>query len=70
MKNLIIKFVVTFAISTIGCLGVFAQNNIGVSDSAAGLDLYAVAETFKASENLEKFEQTINNSENGINNLD
>lgn len=34
------------------------------------LDLYAVAELFKDSENLEKFEQSLNDTKTGINNLD
>jgi hypothetical protein len=40
------------------------------SDAAAGLDLHAVAELFKDSENLEKFERALNNSDTGVNNLD
>jgi hypothetical protein len=40
------------------------------SDTAANLDLHAVAELFKESENVEAFEKSLNDAEDGINNLD
>jgi hypothetical protein len=40
------------------------------SEVADGLDLYAVSEIFKESENLEDFEADLNNPNYGINNLD
>jgi hypothetical protein len=53
---------------------VYAQENITIvtpsTEVAEGLDLYAVAEIFKDSENLEEFEQALNDPEIGINNLD
>jgi hypothetical protein len=74
MKSLITKLVITFATLTLGLVSVSAQDGAtvvtGNSAAAAGLDLYAVAELFKASENLEKFEQSLNDPETGINNLD
>lgn len=39
-------------------------------EAAEGLDLKAVSELFKESENLEKFEKALNNPEVGVNNLD
>jgi hypothetical protein len=68
MKNLIIKFVFTLIILTLGSVCISAQDND--PEAAEGLDLYAVAELFKDSENLEKFEQNLNSPESGINNLD
>jgi hypothetical protein len=74
MKSLITKVVVTFAILALGLTSVMAQHNDTAtaphSEAAAGLDLYAVAELFKSSETLEGFEQSLNHSETGINNLD
>lgn len=81
MKNLITKIVIAFAALTLGLVSVSAQDNaaaatstseaaIATSEDAAGLDLYAVAELFKNSENLEKFEQALNDPQTGINNLD
>lgn len=40
------------------------------SEAAEGLDLHAVAEIFKESENLEAFEKALNEPDAGINNLD
>jgi len=40
------------------------------SEAAEGLDLHAVAELFKDSENLEDFERQLNDPDTGINNLD
>jgi len=53
---------------------VFAKNDVVIvspsSQAAQGLDLMAVSEIFKTTSNLESFEQSINDSELGINNLD
>jgi hypothetical protein len=53
---------------------VSAQEEITVvaptTEAAEGLDLKAVSELFKDSENLEKFEKALNDPEVGINNLD
>ena len=69
MKNLLIKIGFALVILTSGAIGVTAQ--IAASANAAeGLDLYAAAELFKDSDNLEKFEKSLNSSDNGINNLD
>lgn len=74
MKSLIIKAIVTSAALTLGLVNVRAQHTETAtsphSEAAAGLDLYAVAELFKTSESLEGFEQSLNHSESGINNLD
>lgn len=74
MKSLIIKAVVISATLTLGLVSVRAQHTETAtsphSEAAAGLDLYAVAELFKTSESLESFEQSLNHSESGINNLD
>ncbi len=40
------------------------------SEVADGLDLHAVSEIFKDAENLEEFEKILNQSENGVNNID
>lgn len=40
------------------------------SEAAEGLDLKAVCELFKDSENLEEFEKALNDPETGLNNLD
>ena len=52
----------------------FAQENVTVvaptSEAAEGLDLRAVGELFKDSENLEAFERALNSSGLGVNNLD
>jgi len=65
---------ITFATLTLGLVSVLAQDGAtGApphSEAASGLDLYAVAELFKTSETLEKFEESLNHSETGINNLD
>lgn len=72
MKNLMTKFAIAFATLALGLVGVAAQESAAPTDSdaAAGLDLHAVAEMFKTSESLEKFEQALNSHETGINNLD
>ena len=55
------------------CL-VFAQEDVTIvaptSEAADGLDLKAVSELFKDSENLAAFEKALNDPELGINNLD
>lgn len=65
----------TLVVITLGALGSAAQQSpipLTADSTAAinGLDLYAAAELFKDSENLEKFEQALNDHENGVNNLD
>jgi hypothetical protein len=44
--------------------------NASSSEAAEGLDLQAVGELFKESENLEAFEKALNDPEGGVNNLD
>jgi hypothetical protein len=55
------------------CL-VSAQENVTIvaptSEAAEGLDLKAVSELFKDSENLEEFEKALNDPKVGVNNLD
>jgi hypothetical protein len=74
MKSLMTKLGLTLATVSLGLVSVQAQHDATVtaphSEAAAGLDLYAVAELFKTSETLEGFEQSLNHSETGINNLD
>jgi hypothetical protein len=70
MKNILIKFGIVCGLLMICILGISVQTVSAFSDPADGLDLSAVAELFKDSDNLEKFEQTLNSSDNGINNLD
>lgn len=74
MRSLMNKFLIMFATSTLGLFSVLAQDGATLtpphSEAAGGLDLYAVAELFKTSENLASFEQSLNHSETGINNLD
>ena len=70
-KNVIpVMIVLLLSISQI----VSAQENVTIvaptSEIAEGLDLHAVAELFKDAENLEEFEDALNNPEYGINNLD
>lgn len=80
MKKITINFVMVVAVLTAAISAtIFAQNGADAATSASAapdaqsaekLDLYAVAELFKESENLEKFEQALNNPADGINNLD
>jgi len=53
---------------------VWAQEEVDIEatseDIAEGLDLEAVGELFKDSENLEEFEKSLNDPDTGINNLD
>ncbi len=46
------------------------DNSIIMSSAADGLDLIAVSELFKESENLEAFEKSLNDSQLGVNNVD
>lgn len=73
MKRKIIISVFTILLFTISNF-VSAQEDITIvtptSEVAEGLDLYAVAELFKDSKNLEEFENALNNPDIGINNLD
>lgn len=73
MRRKIIISVFTILLFTISNF-VSAQENITIvtptSEVAEGLDLYAVAELFKDAENLEEFENALNDPEIGINNLD
>jgi hypothetical protein len=74
MKTLMAGFVTALLIISLGSPSVPAQDAPATitadSDAAGGLNLNAVAELFKDSENLEKFEHALNDHENGINNLD
>ena len=74
MKTLLTKLVVTIATLTLGVASALAQSGSMTvtpgSEVATGLDLYAVAELFKNSETLEKFEHSLNDPQTGINNLD
>ncbi|HEX9971924.1 MAG TPA: hypothetical protein VGD14_07630 [bacterium] len=69
-----IKLLVTMLLLFCASYLVSAQENITIvtpnSRIAEGLDLNAVAELFKDSENLEEFEKALNDPEIGINNLD
>ncbi len=51
-----------------------AQDDVTIvapsSEAAEGLDLHAVSELFKDSENLEEFEKALNDADLGVNNLD
>ncbi len=66
-----------FLVAVVLLLGsqiVFAQSRITIvtpaNEVAEGLDLYAVADLFKHSRNLEEFEAALNDPDIGINNLD
>jgi hypothetical protein len=66
---------ITFAawMLLLGVCAVFAGEEATVtpvSEAAEGLDLQAVGELFKESENLEDFEKSLNDPETGVNNLD
>ncbi len=71
MKNTkhIFTVLIISAIIFAGFGNVFA-NDDDDEGSATGLDLHAVGELFKDSNNLEHFEENLNAPENGINNLD
>jgi hypothetical protein len=71
MKRKSILSAVWMLLFSIGIL--FAEEEATVtpaSEAAEGLDLQAVSELFKDSENLEAFEKSLNDPENGVNNLD
>jgi hypothetical protein len=74
MKNLTATIVSAFAILALSGISITAQDSAATSthnrEAAKGLDLHAVAEVFKGSDNLENFEHALNNPETGINNLD
>lgn len=73
MKNLLTGFAIVMLVLTLGASAAAQEGAVTVtadSDAAAGLDLHAVAELFKDSENLEKFERALNSSDTGVNNLD
>lgn len=73
MKVNVKNYLIAVVIALLSVAGVVAQDNpaLNSTDSAgSGLDLYAVAELFKDSENIEKFEQTLNDPAKGLNNLD
>lgn len=74
MKRMIGKLAMTLGIFALSVVSVLAQDGaltvMPNSEAAAGLDLYAVAELFKNSETLEQFEQSLNDPQTGINNLD
>ena len=56
-----------------GCSFLFAQEDVVVtplSEAAEGLDLQAISELFKESEDLESFENSLNDPETGIHDLD
>lgn len=65
---------VTLLLVLWSCCLAFAQDDITIvsptSEAAEGLDLHAVSELFKDSEDLESFEKALNDPETGINNLD
>ena len=65
----ILTLMTVFSINT-----VYADENVTIitptSEAANGLDLHAVSEVFKDTNNLEDFERAINDPDEGINNLD
>lgn len=73
MNNLLAASVLIVILS-VGNIPVSAQDDLAIvtptSEAAEGLDLKAVSELFRDSENLEEFEKTLNDPEVGINNLD
>lgn len=73
MRRQISLFVSVFILLSVSYCAASQQNITIVTQNsriADGLDLYAVAELFKDSENLEEFERALNDPELGINNLD
>ena len=71
MKQRYLFFVILFGLVFSGFL--LAEDVVVTTpdfEVSEGLDLQAVAEIFKDSENLEAFEQNLNDPEMGINNLD
>ena len=65
---------IVFIFLLISVSNVSAQQNVTIvtpaSKYAEDLDLYAVAELFKESSDLEEFEESLNDPDNGVNNLD
>lgn len=74
MKQLIIIPIIFFLVFTGYHSGWAQDEDVAVvaaaSEAAEGLDLIAVSELFKDSENLEEFEKALNDPETGVNNLD
>lgn len=73
MKKTSIKLIVLTITAFMLVGSILAQDTTVVSqnsDEAVGLDLNAVAEVFKDSDNLEEFEKNLNDEDKGINNLD
>ena len=70
--SLALALIVLFVILSIGSST--AQDAVTIvaptSEAAEGLDLHAVSELFKDSENLEEFEKSLNDPDTGVNNLD
>lgn len=64
-KNIIAALLILIMLSVGNVLA-----NDDDESTASGLDLHAVGELFKESENLEHFEKSLNAPETGINNLD
>lgn len=73
MKQWFITSIIVLLLPVSFCL-VSAQEEVTDGstnpEAAEGLDLQAVSELFKESENLEEFEKSLNDPEVGINNLD
>ena len=73
MKSYIVKPAILLLLLVTYCF-TFAQEDVTIisptSEAAEGLDLEAVGELFKESENLEAFEKALNDPDTGINNLD
>lgn len=75
MKKLLAGFAAAVLALTFSASAVASGQEGGItvtadSDAAAGLDLHAVAELFKDSATLEKFERALNSADAGVNNLD
>jgi len=72
MKTRLTLWTILMALILCGSF-IFAEdtaNVTAITDSTEGLDLQAVSELFKESENLEAFEKSLNDPEVSINNLD
>lgn len=72
MRKTAFNFALAALVVLFGLTGVFAQKS--GENSAVNydehLDLYAVAELFRDSDSIEKFERDLNDSSKGVNNLD
>ncbi len=68
------KYTVILTLLLLNISNAIAKDDVTIvspsSEAAQGLDLMAVSEIFKETENLEEFERTINDPDLGINNLD